>query len=140
MPLYTKQQIETADHTDLAAFLLSRGETVTRKGRQSLWKKHQVWIDGAKWYLHYDAAGGYAIAFVMRYYSLNFSDAVGELLGETSTISATEPTWNEKESLVLSARNPTMNQVYAYLMEKRFISREVISFFAHERMLYEDTL
>ena len=31
-----------------------------------------------------------------------------------------------------------MNRVYAYLMNERFISREVISFFAHERTLYED--
>ena len=57
MPHYTQTHIAAADHTDLAAFLLSRGESVARKGRESFWEKHQVWIDGAKWYSHYDAAG-----------------------------------------------------------------------------------
>ena len=139
MSPYTKQQITAADHTDLAAFLLSRGETVKRKGRQALWEKRQVWIDGAKWYSYYDATGGYAIDFVKRYFGLSFSDAVQELLGETTSVPApsVQP---EKKSLVLPERNPTMDRVYAYLMEKRFIAREVISFFAHERTLYEDAL
>ena len=137
MATYTKQQIDAADHSDLAAFLLSRGETVRRKGRESLWEKHQVWINGAKWYSHYEAAGGYAIDFVMRYFGLSFPDAVRELLGETAADPS--PSFQIKQpSLVLPERNPTMNQVYAYLMGQRFITREVISFFAHERTLYED--
>ena len=137
MTSYTKQQIDAADHSDLAAFLLSRGETVRRKGRESLWEKHHVWVNGSKWYSHYEAAGGYAIDFVMRYFGLSFPDAVRELLGET----AADPSPSvqiEQPSLDLPERNPTMNQVYAYLMGQRFITREVISFFAHERTLYED--
>ena len=137
MATYTKQQIDAANHSDLAAFLLSRGETVRRKGRESLWEKHQVWVNGSKWYSHYEAAGGYAIDFVMRYFGLSFPDAVRELLGET----AADPSPSvqiEQPSLDLPERNPTMNQVYAYLMGQRFITREVISVFAHERTLYED--
>ncbi len=137
MTSYTKLQIDAADHCDLAAFLLSRGETVRRKGRESFWEKRQVWVNGSKWYSHYDAAGGYAIDFVMQYFGLSFPDAVRELLGETDFISPA-PARDERKSLVLPERNPTMNQVYAYLMGQRFITREVISFFAHERTLYED--
>ena len=137
MATYTKLQIDAADHSDLAAFLLSRGETVRRKGRESLWEKHQVWINGSKWYSHYEAAGGYAIDFVMRYFGLTFPDAVRELLGETDFVTPA-PVRDERKFLVLPERNPTMNQVYAYLMGQRFITREVISFFAHERTLYED--
>lgn len=139
MATYTKQQIDAADHTDLAAFLLSRGQGLTRKGHQFLWEKHQVWIDGAKWYSHYDAAGGYAIDFVRRYFGLSFPDAVRELLGETMSVPAPS-VQTEQKSLVLPERNPTMDRVYAYLMEKRFIAREVISHFAHERTLYEDAM
>ena len=137
MATYTKQQIDAANHSDLAAFLLSRGETVRQKGREALWEKHQVWVNGSKWYSHYEAAGGYAIDFVMRYLGLPFPDAVRELLGET----ATDPSPSvqiEQPSLDLPERNPTMNKVYAYLMGQRFITREVISFFTHEWTLYED--
>lgn len=139
MPFYTKQQITAADHSDLAAFLLSRGETVAHKGRESLWEKHQVWINGAKWYSHYDAVGGMAIDFVTRYFGLSFPDAVRELLGEPASATAPDaPKKTERKPLVLPERNPTMDRVYAYLMGQRFIAREVISFFAHERTLYED--
>ena len=137
MTSYTKLQIDAADHCDLAAFLLSRGETVQRKGGESLWEKQQVWVNGSKWYSHYDAAGGYAIDFVMRYFGLSFPDAVRELLGETDFVTPA-PVRDERKSLVLPERNLTMNQVYAYLMGQRFISWEVISFFAHARTLYED--
>ena len=137
MAIYTKQQIDAADHIDLAAFLLSRGEKVRRKGCESFWEKRQVWVNGSKWYSHYDAAGGYAIDFVMRYFGLTFPDAVRELLGETDFVTPA-PVRDEKKSIVLPERNPTMNQVYAYLMGQRFITREVISFFSHERTLYED--
>ena len=137
MANYTKQQIDAANHSDLAAFLLSRGETVRQKGREALWEKHQVWVNRSKWYSHYEAAGGYAIDFVMRYLGLPFPDAVRELLGET----AADPSPSvqiEQPSLDLPERNPTMNKVYAYLMGQRFITREVISFFTHEWTLYED--
>lgn len=139
MAAYTKQQITAADNTDLAAFLLARGETVTRKGRQALWEKRQVWIDGGKWYSYYDTVGGYATDFVRRYFGLSFSDAVRELLGETVSVPvpSVKP---EKKSLVLPERNPTMDQVYAYLMEKRFVARVIISHFAYERTLYEDAV
>lgn len=137
MATYTKLQIDTADHSDLAAFLLSRGETVRQKGRESFWEKRQVWVNGSKWYSHYEAAGGYAIDFVMRYFGFSFPDAVRELLGETDLVTHA-PVRDERKSLVLPERNSTMNQVYAYLMGQRFIAREVISFFAHARMLYED--
>ncbi len=73
----------------------------------------------------------------MRYFGLSFPDAVRELLGETDFVTPA-PVRDEKKSLVLPERNPTMNQVYAYLMGQRFITREVISFFTHERTLYED--
>ena len=66
MATYTKQQIDAANHSDLAAFLLSRGETVRQKGREALWEKHQVWVNESKWYSHYEAAGGYAIDFVIK--------------------------------------------------------------------------
>ena len=88
MASYTKQQIDAANHSDLAAFLLSRGETVAHKGRESLWEKHQVWINGAKWYSHYDAVGGMAIDFAMRYFGLSFPDSVRELLGGTASATA----------------------------------------------------
>ena len=139
MPHYTEQQIEMANNTSLVTFLHSHGEQLKKVGVQYLWDKHQVWIRDNRWYTHYDAVGGYAIGFVMKYYSLEFLDAVAELLGKGYCV-CDKPNIKEQKpkELVLPKANATMNRVYAYLMNERFISRDVISFFAHKRILYED--
>lgn len=43
----------------------------------------------------------------------------------------------ERKPLVPPEKNDTMKRVYAYLMQKRHISREVLSFFARQGTLYE---
>ena len=139
MPHYTEQQIEAANNASLVAFLYSHGENLKKFGSQHLWENHQVWMRDNRWYTHYDAVGGYAISFVMKFYSLGFQDAISELLGAGDAV-CNAPADRDKVSkeLVIPKANPTMNRVYAYLMNERCISREVISFFAHERTLYED--
>ena len=139
MPHYTQDQIEAANQVDLVDFLNSHGEKLNRCGAQHLWEKHQVWIRGNRWYTHYDSVGGYAIDFVMKYFSFGFQDAVAELLG-TGFAQCAVPTINAQrpKELIVPEANKTMNHVYAYLMQERFIDREVISFFAHNKTLYED--
>lgn len=136
MPHYTDKQIEDADQTDLASYLISRGESLKRCGQQVLWEKHQVWISGNRWYTHYDSVGGYAVRFVMRYFNLDFPHAVADLLGDHGNIIAEEPL--KADTLALPKPNQTMNQVFAYLIEKRFIARDVVHYFAHKGTLYED--
>lgn len=139
MPHYTRQQIEAANSTSLVAFLNSHGEKLKKAGSQHLWEKHQVWINNNRWYTHYDAVGGYAIGFVMKYYSMGYQDAIAELLdGDAARSNEAVFTEQTQKELIVPKANATMNRVYAYLMNERYISREVISFFAHEKTLYED--
>lgn len=139
MPHYTEAQIESANKMDLVYFLIAHGEKVKRIGDESLWEKHQVWIRGCQWYSHYESVGGYAIGFVMKYFGLDFQNAIKELTSEFgSEIKPTKNIEKKNKELVLPPPSSTMNHVYAYLMNKRFISRDVISFFAREKTLYED--
>lgn len=139
MPHYTEQQIEAANSVSLVSFLNAHGEKLKRFGTQYLWEKHQVWVTDNRWYTHYDAVGGYTISFVMKYYGMGFQDAVAELLGG-GIARCNPPTPKEQipKELAVPKANTTMNRVYAYLMNERYISRDVISFFAHEKTLYED--
>ena len=144
MSHYTQQQVQAAQHTDLVSFLASRGETTVRKGRDSLWEKHQVWINGHEWFSHYEHVGGHAIAFVQRFYGLKFPDAVRELIGtdasECVPVPASLPPPKEKKPLVLPERNPAMDRVTAYLTGKRFLSPEVCSVFAGVNPMLSGTL
>ena len=138
---YTQQQVQAAQHTDLVSFLASRGETTVRKGRDYLWEKHQVWINGHEWFSHYENVGGNAIDFVRRYYGLDFRDAVRELIrtdaSECVPVPVSSPPSKEKKPLVLPERNPATDRVTAYLTEKRFVSWEIVSVFIDNGTLYE---
>lgn len=141
MPHYTESQISAANHVDLAAFLMSRGEKLSHRGNQYLWEKNQVWINGHEWYSHYESKGGHAVSFVMRYFGLSFQNAVEELIGGSAVIisQAIEPDKiKESKSLILPPRSETTNRLLYYLTKERFIAHEVVEYFVNTKTLYED--
>ena len=126
MPHYTEQQIKAADEKRLVAFLNSHGESLKKFREQ-----YQVWTREKLWYSYDEANSGSAIRFVTRYYALDFQDAVIELLsGEISQCVIPPVKQKTEKELVVLKANSTMNRVYSYLMNERFISRDVIAFFA----------
>ena len=141
MPHYTESQISAANHANLAAFLMSRGEKLSHRGNQYLWEKNQVWIHGHEWYSHYESKGGHAVSFVMRYFGLSFQNAVEELIGGSAVIisQAIEPDKiKESKSLILPPRSETTNRLLCYLTKERFIAHEVVEYFVNTKTLYED--
>ena len=140
MPHYTESQISAANHVDLAAFLMSRGDKLSRRGNQYLWEKNQVWIHGHEWYSHYESKGGHAISFIMRYFGLSFQNAVEELIGGSAISSVQQDMVVAKEmkSLVLPQRSETTNHLLRYLTGERFIARDVVDYFIRTQTLYED--
>ena len=141
MPHYTESQISAANHVDLAAFLMSRGEKLSRHGNQYIWEKNQVWIHGHEWYSHYESKGGYAVSFVMRYFGLPFQNAVEELIGGSAVVSsqAIEPDKiKESKSLILPPRSKMTNRLLCYLTNERFIACDVVEYFIKTQTLYED--
>lgn len=140
MPHYTESQISAANHADLAAVLMSRGEKLSRHGNQYLWEKNQVWIHGHEWYSHYESKGGHAVSFVMRYFGLSFQNAVEELI-RGSAISSVQQDMviaKEMKSLVLPQRSEMTNRLLCYLTKERFIARDVVDYFIKAQTLYED--
>lgn len=141
MPHYTESQISAANHADLAAFLISRGEKLSHRGNQYLWEKNQVWIHGHEWYSHYESKGGHAVSFVMRYFGLSFQGAIEELIGSSAVVSfqPVEPDKiKELKSLTLPSRSKTTNRLLCYLTKERFIARDVADYFIKAQTLYED--
>ena len=69
--------------TDLAAFLLSQGESLKRCGSEMLWENGgRVTIRGNLWYSQYEQTGGNAVQFVQRFYNKSYTEAVQMLLDE----------------------------------------------------------
>ncbi len=139
---FTDEQKQRANSVDLVDFLERQGEKLVRSGHEWRWKRYDsVTIRGNEWFRHSRKEGGHAIDFVQEFYDMSFPEAVQWLLGGEGGVE-----WNQtdksapapKKEFVLPEQNPYMHRVFAYLLKQRFIDREVLSRFAHEKLIYED--
>lgn len=137
---FTDEQKERANSIDLEEFLRRQGETLLPSGREKrLESDHSITIRGNEWFDHAAEEGGLAIDFVQKFYSLSFPDAVTMLLGgeQGEIYSKAKGKEEVRKPFELPPKNNEMRRVFAYLMKHRFIDRDVISFFARERLIYE---
>ena len=102
-----------------------------------------VTVHGGKWYDHKNQRGGYAVKFLQEFLNFSFQDAVVELLGGHCSAQTVSSPGAAPESVVkpfeLPEPNSNMRRVFAYLTKQRFIDPQIISHFAHEHKIYEDS-
>jgi hypothetical protein len=147
---FTDEQKVLANSIDLAEYLRVRGEKLERAGIEhkliyydSSGKHDSITIRGSKWFDHKNQIGGGAIKFMQEFYDMDFQTAVQELLGQTVTpLSNSPPKADTQEpkprEFKLPEPNSDMHRVYAYLIKQRFISADIITYFAKQHTLYED--
>ena len=147
---FTDEQKILANSVDLEEFLRMRGEKLERVGREhkliyydSSGKHDSITIRGSKWFDHKNQVGGGAIKFMQEFYGMDFQTAVQELLGRSiSPLSNSPPKADTEEQktrdFILPEPNSDMHRVYAYLIKQRFISTDIITYFAKQHTLYED--
>lgn len=137
---YTNEQKERARSTDLAELLLRQGEQLKRSGKEFQWRdgSNKVTIRGNLWYHQYEEVGGDAIDFVRKFYNKDYQQAMDYLLnGYGGTLSSASPVDREIKKFELPKRNDNMRRVYAYLLQRRGLNRDVVNSFAHKQMIYE---
>lgn len=137
---YTKEEKDRASKTNLVELLEQQGEHLKRSGKEYQWRdgSNKVTIRGCLWYHHYEEVGGDAIAFVRKFYSKSYAEAIEYLLTEyDGTLSKVHTVEKETKKFELPPRCDNMRRVYAYLLYKRGIDREVINAFTHKNMIYE---
>lgn len=118
--------------------MLSQGVELKRCGSEMLWEDGgRVTIRGNLWYSQYEQVGGNAVQFVQKFYNKSYTDAVQMLLDEKIEPLRVELREQKEKHFKLPKPNKDMRQVFAYLLKSRFIDRDVIKYFAHEKLLYE---
>jgi hypothetical protein len=139
---FTDEQKQQANAVDLVDFLQRQGEQLIRSGREWRWKRHDsVTVRGNQWFRHSRKEGGHAIDFVQQFFDMSFPEAMNYLLGEDCGVE-----WNQtaksapppRKEFALPEANHDMRRVFAYLIKQRFIDRDVLSHFAHRKLIYED--
>lgn len=158
---FTEEQKERANAVPIADILRREREEVIRSGNEWRWKRHQsVTFRGSSWYRHSQQVGSHAIDFMQEFFGMTYPEAVTYLLdGETGEVMQgvsnrqtdginqkvgkkkhmEKREEKEPKELKPPEKNPTMKRVYAYLLQKRHISREILSYFAKAGTLYEST-
>lgn len=138
---FTDEQKQRANSVDLVRFLEMRGEKLIKSGREKrLASDHSITVRGNEWYDHSAESGGYAIDFVKQFYGLSFPEAVTMLLGGEQGEAyrpAEKRKLEVKKPFALPNPHSDMRRAYAYLVKTRLIDREVVSFFAKAKLLYE---
>lgn len=104
MALYTKEQIDKANQTDLEEFLQRKGERLKRTGSESVLiykdstgEHDSISVRRNRWYDHKSMRGGYPLKFMQEFYGMNFRTAMKELLhGEEPELGRKKNKENEK--------------------------------------------
>ncbi|MDR0819777.1 MAG: DUF3991 domain-containing protein, partial [Oscillospiraceae bacterium] len=137
---FSEEQKYRAANVNLEEFLRLRGEQLIASGREKrLASDHSVTVRGNRWYDHSSGEGGGPVSFARKVYNLSYPAAVTMLLnGESGSVRVQpEQLQKEEKPFALPPKHSDMRRVYAYLMNQRFIGREIIAEFAHDGLLYE---
>ena len=142
---FSDDDLYRANTADLVSYLERRGERVKRVG--STYKyiyTDGITIHGGKWYDHKNQHGGHAVKFLQEFLGFSFQDSVVELLGGHCSAETVHPVPREPPKPIvkpfeLPEANSDMRRVFAYLTKQRFIDPQIISHFAHEHKIYEDS-
>ena len=136
---FTLEQRERAAATDLEEFLRRRGEKLLSAGRDKrLVNDHSVTIRGSQWFDHGTETGGRAISFVMRYYALDYPQAVSLLLD--AGVSPAQDVKPSEAVLTLPEASGNMHRLFAYLCSTRGLSPAAVAAFVRAGLLYPASL
>lgn len=138
---FSDEQKLQASSVDLEEFLRQQGEKLIRSGPEfRLTSDHSITVRGNEWYDHATGRGGGPISFVQQFYSLSYPEAVTRLLdgGLANAHNAGSKQREQKRNpFALPPANQDMRRVYAYLLKRRFLDRDVVTAFARAGLLYE---
>ena len=147
---FSEDDLYRANNADLVSYLCGCGGHVKRVGStyqyiytDSSGTHDSVTLHGGKWYDHKNQRGGYAVKFLQEFLGFSFQDSVIELLGghcTAQTVSSPKATPKPVvKPFELPEANSDMRRVFAYLTKQRFIDPQIISHFAHEHKIFEDS-
>ena len=169
MALYTQEQIDKANQTNLEEFLQQKGERLRKTGSESVLiykdstgEHDSISVRRNRWYDHKNMRGGYPLKFMQEFYGMNFRTAMKELLhGEEPGLGRKKNNENEKSvrqpekavvqenqeriaypseksEFILPKKDSNMKRLFAYLLQTRFLSKDVVKSFVEQKILYQE--
>jgi len=138
---FSEEEVYRAAHTEIKSILYAKGEKANPSGSEWEWDaNHSVKFRNHVFYDHSTGDKGTAIDFLCLFFNMSFQDAVCTLINKDyDGVEFVRAESNPKEKPVfkLPAKSKNMQRIYAYLTKERCLDQDVISFFVHNRSLYE---
>ena len=139
---FTEDQKLRANAADLVEFLRYKGEPLIREGSEyRLSSNHSVTVRGSEWYDHATEKGGGPVTFLKEFYGMNYAEAVLALLNEDTgqlCSQAAAPWEKERKPFALPPANENSRRVFAYLLKRRCLDREILTTFVRLGLIYEE--
>lgn len=158
MALYTQEQIDKANQTNLEEFLQQKGERLRKTGSESVLiykdstgEHDSISVRRNRWYDHKNMRGGYPLKFMQEFYGMNFRIAMKELLhGEEPELGrkrnaeqAQDKEKEKEENAVKNDVNPSkdkMEKSKFILPEKDSNMKRVFAYLLKTRFLDKDVV
>lgn len=158
MALYTQEQIDKANQTNLEEFLQQKGERLRKTGSESVLiykdstgEHDSISVRRNRWYDHKNMRGGYPLKFMQEFYGMNFRTAMKELLhGEEPELGrkrnaeqAQDKEKEKEENAVKNEANPSkdkMEKSKFILPEKDSNMKRVFAYLLKTRFLSKDVV
>lgn len=156
MGRYTEDEIQIAKSVDLVDLAESVNLPVKKKGNYYQLKdmSSAMIFNRTSWYRYSESVGGSTIDFLMYFKDMEYKEAVSYLLDfagyrkldtakqwekhkEFIARAKNRETKKEKKPFVLPEKSQSCRRLYAYLMKKRKLSKQVIQFWLKNNLLYE---
>jgi hypothetical protein len=138
---FTQQEIDQVAHTAIKSILEAKGQQVIRSGSEWAWEEHDsVKFRDYYFYQHSTGEKGTAIDFMCLFFHMSFQDAVSTLICreyDGVEFVRSESKLRERTEFKFPQKSRNMQRIYAYLTQDRKIDQDIISFFVHNRSLYE---
>lgn len=138
---FTEDQLAAANRVSIVELMRRSGYRLKREGSEYAWESPtgKVTIRGNEWFHQYERSGGKTIGFLMRFQEMEFTEAVKFLLSEQGLSVPAEEEQPKKEKVFqLPPKHSDMKRVYDYLINTRFLDREIVDYFAAKGLIYED--
>lgn len=158
MALYTQEQIDKANQTNLEEFLQQKGERLRKTGSESVLiykdstgEHDSISVRRNRWYDHKNMRGGYPLKFMQEFYGMNFRTAMKELLhGEEPELGRKKNAEQEQDKAKEKEENAVKNDVNPFenkmeksefiLPEKDSNMKRVFAYLLKTRFLDKDVV
>ena len=158
MALYTQEQIDKANQTNLEEFLQQKGERLRKTGSESVLiykdstgEHDSISVRRNRWYDHKNMRGGYPLKFMQEFYGMNFRTAMKELLhGEEPELGRKKNAEQEQDKAKEKEENAIKNDVNPFenkmeksefiLPEKDSNMKRVFAYLLKTRFLDKDVV